>query len=425
MASRPFLLLAVLAAAAFCGCGKEEGDDHVPCEAPGGCVNVQSTLGTDESVSELVPDGDGGVYAAFQGSGFHPACAGGVVCHGELWRIDRSGDVDWKAKEKKSVSRPFRVTGGVAYRTGTGTLVVVDADGDERWRLPLEDPELAAAAIGDAIFVAAGGMLSRVDPSTGEVAWSQPVPETRPLAPVGTGNGLVLTVGFSASGELTARTFDRDDGRPDWTAVLPAALSAPGVIRGASALAPTLLVSDRLSLRDWSGGEVWFVDGSQDGFEGFRFVSASRSNGYFAGGPFFDQVTEYRADGTVAWSRPMSAGVTWISPTPDGHVLVGQVDGIVRKLKGGAGTTLWDYGGVDTVEAQAPPLYGPAGNAVFWGANIGLDSDTHVSTVTAFGQSLERWDAGARVVSGALSDDGDVFVSTLEGRVYLRDAATF
>ena len=422
MASRPVLALTLLAAVAgLSGCGKEEGDDHVRCEAPGGCVNVQSTLGTGEAVSELIPDGAGGVYAAFQGSGFHPACAGGVVCHGELWRIDRFGEVDWKAKEGKSVSRPFLVPGGVAYRTGAGTLVVVDDDGDERWRLALEDPELAASRIGDAIFVAAAGTLARVDPATGDVVWSQSVPETRPLPPAGTGNGLVLTLGFSSAGELTARTFDRADGRPDWTAVLPAELSAPGIVRGYTALAPILLVSDRLSLRDWSGGEVWAVDG----FEGYRFVSATRFNGYFAGGPFFDQVTEYRADGTVAWSRPMSAGVTWISPTPDGHVLVGQVDGIVRKLKGGAGTTLWDYGGVETVQAQAPPLYGPGGTAVFWGANIGLDSDTHLSTVTSFGQSLERWDAGARIVSGAISDDGDVFVSTLDGRVYLRDAATF
>lgn len=413
-----FLLAVAIAVAA---CGKEKDDDHVACDAPGGCSAVLSTLGTGESVAELIPDGEGGVYAAFHGSGEFPACNGGVVCHGELWRIDEDGEVDWKEKEGKSVSRPFAIPGGVAYRTGAGTLVAVDADGDERWRFPTDDPDLVASVVFGDVVVIASGQISRLDGDGGDPVWTVAFEETRPAAPAGTGDGWVLAMGFSAPGELTARTFGWDDGRAGWTAALPAELSAPAIVGDGRGLVPTLLVSDRLSLRGWGGAEVW----AEDGPEGFRFVVPAAGGGFFAGGPYLDQITEYRLNGTVAWSRPAGAPITWVSATPDGNVLVGRNDGVVLKVKGGGGTVLWDYGGVDTVKAQAPPLYAANGNAVFWGANIGLDSDTHLSTVTPFGQGLERWNAGSRIVSAALSEDGDVFAATLDGRLYLRSAASF
>ena len=413
-----WLIVAALAATA---CGKKEDDDHVDCDAPGGCSAVISTLGTGESVSELVADGRGGVYAAFLGSGEFPACNGGVVCHGELWRIGPDGDVDWKQKEGKSVSRPFLLPdGGVAYRTGAGTLVAVDADGDERWRYRTEDPELEAAVVFDGVVVIASGQIARLDARTGEAVWSVALTETRPALPAGTGDGWVVAMGFSGPGTLRARTFGWDDGRAGWTAELPAELSAPAVVAGRG-LVPTLLVSDRLSLRAWGGEEIW----SEDAVEGFRFVAPAPGRGYFAAGPYLDQVTEYRVDGTVAWSRPAGAPLTWLAATPDGNALVGRNDGVVQKLKGGAGTVLWDYGGVDTVQAQAPPIFASNGNVVFHGANIGLDSDTHLSTVTPFGQGLDRWDAGARIVSVALGDDDDVFIATLDGKLYLRAAVTF
>lgn len=417
-------LVLVLVALAFAGgCGKEKGDDHVKCEAPGGCSAVHSTLDTGESRVELVADGSGGVYAGLFGSRFEPACAGTVICHGELWRIDEFGDVRWKHKESDSVYGVFRVPGGVAYETGSGKLVVLDDDGDKRFSVSTGDPELAASAVSGSLYVIAAGEISRIDLESGETMWSEPAPEDRPVPAVPTGDGFVLTLGFTTGtdGALTARTFEEPDGKAGWTAELPAQLSAPGLIAGYSDLEPTLLVSDRLSLRAWGGAEVW----GHDGPEGFRFVSRTRTNGFFAGGPYFDQVTEYRVDGTVLWSRPMPAALTWVAGTPDGHVLVGQADGVVRKLKSGAGTTLWDYGAVDSVQPQASPLFGANGNAVLWGANIGIDSDTHVTTLTPFGQGLDRWDAGARVVSGALSDDDDVFTATLDGLIYLRESAEF
>jgi hypothetical protein len=331
--------------------------------------------------------------------------------------------VRWKFKEKSSVFGVFRVPGGVGYVTGGGKLVVLDADGDKRFSVSTGDPDLAVSVIGGALYVVAAGEISRIDLESGDAVWTEPAPEDRPVPPVPTGDGLVLTMGFTTGtdGALTARTFEESDGKAGWGAALPAQLSAPGLIAGYSDLEPVLLVSDRLSSRTWGGAEQW----GHDGPEGFRFVSRTHTNGFFAGGPYFDQVTEYRVDGTVAWSRPMPAALTWIAGTPDGHVLVGQADGIVRKLKGGAGTTLWDYGAVDSVQPQAPPLFGSNGYAVFWGSNIGIDSDTHVSTLTSFGQGIDRWDAGARVVSGALSDDDDVFVATLDGLIYLREAAQF
>lgn len=415
----PALLLLVVTA----GCGKEKGDDHVKCEAPGGCSAVHSTLDTGENRVELLPDGDGGVYAALYGAGFEAACAGGVVCHGELWRVDRFGDVRWKSKERTSVDQLFVLPGGAGYVTGAGKVVVLDGDGDERFTHATDATDITVSVVSGGLYVVADGTMTRLDPETGDEIWSQPAPEERHVRAIASGDGHVVTMGFDvdSSGSLVARTFAVDDGAPSWTATLPAELSAPGLIAGYGDLNPVLLVSDRLSLRGWGGEEIW----GQDGAEGFRFVSPSRTNGFFAGGPYFDQVTEYRAVGTVAWSRPMPAAVTWVSATPDGHVLVGQADGVVRKLKGNEGITLWDYGDVDTVKSQAPPLYGANGNIVLWGANIGIDSDTHVTTVTPFGQGLDRWDAGARVVAGALSNDDDVFTATVDGLLYLRDAAEF
>lgn len=417
------LALLLVVALAVPACGKDEGSDRVPCEAPGGCSAVISTLGTGESVAELIADGDGGVYAALLGSGEFPACNGGVVCHGELWRIDRDGDVAWKEKEGKSVSRPFLLPdgGGVAYRTGAGTLVAVDGDGGERWRLPTGDPELVASVVFDDLVVIADGRLARIDADSGDEVWSVAFAETRPASPAGTGDGWVIAMGYSAPGALRARTFGWEDGRAGWTAELPAELSAPAIVGKGRGLAPTLLVSDRLSLRGWGGAEIW----AEDGEEGFRFVAPAPGGGYFASGPYLDQITEYRVTGTVLWSRPSGAPLTWLRETPDGNVLAGRNDGVVQKLKGGAGTVLWDYGGVDTVKAQAPPIFASSGNAVFFGANIGLDTDTHLSTITPFGQGLDRWDAGARIISAALSDDDDVFVATLDGTLYLRAAAAF
>ena len=423
-----FFLAAALVIS-LAACEKEKGDDHVTCEAPGGCGAVHSTLGTGEAHATLLADRNGGVYAALFGSGFEAqSCSGGIICHGELWRIDKYGNVRWKSKEKKSVYDPFLVPGGVGYVTGAGKVVVLDADGDERFSVSTDDPLLAASVIDGALYIAAGGALSRFDLESGDEIWSEPAAEAQPVPAVGTGDGLILTMGFTVgtSGSLTARAFEAPDGKAAWTATLPAQLSAPGLIPGydqgfGSELAPTMLVSDTLSLRGWTGVTVWEVAS----VEGFRFVSRSRSNGFFAGGPYFDSVTEYRVNGTVAWSRPMTGAVTWVVPTPDGHVLVGQQDGVVRKLKGNEGTTLWDYGNVDSVQSQSPPIFGGNGNLVFWGANIGVESDTHVSTVTPFGQGIDRWNTGARITSGALSNDDDVFVSTLDGRIYLRDAAQF
>lgn len=411
------------------GCEKQKGDDHVKCEAPGGCGAVHSTLDTGEANVRLIEDGKGGVYAALFGSGFEAAaCAGGIICHGELWRIDEYGDVRWKEKEKKSVSDPFLVPGGVGYVTGSGKVVVLDSDGDKRFSVSTEDPTVVASVVRGSLYLAANGTFTRIDLESGDEIWSEPAPEERPVPAVGTGDDFIVSMGFTvgSSGSLIARAFEEADGKSGWTVQLPAELSAPALIPGydrgfGSEFAPTMLVSDVLSLRGWGGEVQWEVAS----VEGFRFVSRSRTNGFFAGGPYFDSVTEYRVDGTVAWSRPMAAAVTWVTTAPDGHVLVGQADGVVRKIKSDAGITLWDYGAVDSVQAQAPPIFGDNGYIVLWGANIGADSDTHVSTVTPFGQGVDRWDTGARVTSAALSDDDDVFVATTDGRIYLREAAQF
>ena len=41
-------LLLGLTFLALAGCGDEKGDDHVKCDAPGGCAAVHSTLKTGE-----------------------------------------------------------------------------------------------------------------------------------------------------------------------------------------------------------------------------------------------------------------------------------------------------------------------------------------------------------------------------------------
>lgn len=419
------VFLALVLAGAF-ACEKEKTDE-VACDAPGGCGFVISTLGTGERNVTLIPDGEQGAYAAMLGSKLSPVCSQGVVCHGALWRIDPDGNVMWKADERVAIDAPFSWKRGVAYRTGDARLVVHDRDGRRLWEAVVGDPTFSYSVDTGlrSIFVMGGGQARRLDEATGEEIWAVPFDVDFPGAPVRLPTAHMLVSGYGGSDLILYRALDLATGTTEWEDTLPGGLSSPAALVG-DPWGPILLVSDRLSLRDIDGEEIWGVDG----VEGFRNVrEAPNGDGYFVVGPLLDSATRLRDDGTVLWSGNASAALTWLSVTPDGHALVGQQDGIVRKLSRDAGLTLWQYGGVDEVRSLAPPHYTAGGNVVFYGANIGDDSDTHLSTVTIGGVNVERWDAGARITSIALSEGSAlapgerVFLSTADGKIYLRTGA--
>src|SRR5688500_1491263 len=150
------------------GCAPKKDDDRAECVAPGGCGAVLSTLGTGEAQVELIPDGEGGVYAALLGRGLGGIfCPTGQVCHGQLWRVGPDGSVMWKIEEKKSVDRPMLVDGGVAYRTGDGKLHGISPAGERVWEIeidanPADGLQLVATPIASEIFVLGGGQAWRI-----------------------------------------------------------------------------------------------------------------------------------------------------------------------------------------------------------------------------------------------------------------------
>ncbi len=419
------LRLAALLFLLLPSCGPKETGDHTDCVAPGGCSAVRSTLGTGEAQVDLLADGTGCVYAALLGRGKGGTyCPANTVCHGELWRVDATGEVVWKVGERKSVDRPILIRGGVAYRTGDGRIAAVSTAGTPLWTVETGDPLVVASAWAADVYVVGGGSARRVDARTGTVVWDVPFAGTynAPAAPGPWPDRVVISGLVSAS--IVARGLDYIDGSTEWEATLSGGSSAPAIVSREPAAplpdrGPTMIVADRISLRTREGAEVW----GYDAFEGFRFVVPTVNDGWIALGPLSNVITRFRPNGTVLWSGPATAPVVWLSATPDGQLLVGQNDGRVRKLNEGTGNVLWEYGGVDTVKAPAAPLYRANGNIVFFGANTGEESDPNLTTITPAGQTLERWNAGARVSSIALSGSGDVFIAVSDGRLYLRRAA--
>lgn len=403
------------AAALVLGCAKK--DSSATCDAPDKCAGILSIQDTGESHVELLADGEGGAYAALLGSSDSPVCVTGQVCHGQIWRLSPGGGVRWTLTESFAIDRPFLVPGGVAWRTGDGAVHAATSSGHPLWSAPVGDPKLAASWVAGAVFAAGNGSVVKIDATTGAIAWTKPFPVDNPVAPVAMPDAQVLAMGF-AGAMLEAKTFALGDGAAGFDLLLPADYSAPSAFVR-DPLGPIFLVSDRLTLRNWDGSEIWGLDGD----EGWRFVQPL-ADGFAAVGPYGNRLTRVKSNGQVLWSVPSAAQVTWLSSTPDGQLLAGRNDGALDKLNVATGLLLWEYGGIAGIVASTPPLYFSNGNTVFAGANVGNDSDTHLTTVTGAGQLLERWDAGSRIGSFVLTSSDDVWLATVSGKLYLRRGAS-
>lgn len=411
---RRALLLSAVAAVAL-SCARKSGSAQ--CDAPDHCVGMLAVLDTGEARVELIPDGEGGAYAALHGSADSTVCVEGLVCHGAIWRLDAAGHVRWSLGEDAAVEAPFLIPGGIAWRTGAGTVHAASADGRSLWETDaIGQNSLVASSVQGEVFAIGDKKIHRIDTVTGVDVWSMDFLGNNPAPPLDMPDAEVLAMGYVGT-NLEAKTFAIRDGAPGFDVSLRANYSAPAAF--VRPLGPILLVSDRLSLRTWYGDEIWGLDGD----EGWRFVQ-QLPDGYAAAGPFGSRLTRVRYDGTVLWSTPDPAPVVWLSLAPDGHLLVGRNDGALDKLNADTGLVLWEYGGIAGVKAPTPPLYSSQGNLVFAGANVGADSDTHLTTATEAGQQLERWDAGTRVVSFVLTGNDDVWLATASGKLYLRRGAS-
>ena len=407
---RALLFLALL------GLGCTKKPSPASCDAPDHCVGIKAIVDTGETRVELIADGQGGAYAALHGSGDSQQCVPDLVCHGAIWRLDANG-VRWTLDEDTSVEAPFLIDGGVAWRTGTGALHAASDSGHRLWATAdIGQSSLAASFVQGDVYAIGDNKLRRLDAATGVEVWSMDFTANNPAAPFALPDAQVLAMGYVGT-NLEAKTFALKDGAPGFDVSLLANFSAPAAFF--RPLGPILLVSDRLSLRNWDGTEIWGLDGD----EGWRFVQ-QLSDGYAAAGPFGARLTRVRYDGTVLWSTPDPAPVVWLSRSPDGQLIVGRNDGALDKLNVANGLVLWEYGGIAGVKAPTPPLYSSQGNLVFAGANVGADSDTHLTTATLAGQQLERWDAGSRVVSFVLLGNDDVWLATESGKLYLRNGAS-
>lgn len=386
--------------------------------APDRCAGMMAIVDTHQAHVELVPDGAGGAYAALLGAGDSEICVAGQVCHGALLRLGADGAVLWKLAVGYAVDMPMPLEdGGVAWRGNDGGLHAANGDGTPRWDAPLGDPKLVAVPDAGSIVAVAGGSVARVDAATGQSAWTVPFGLEAPAIPVALPDASVVVAGYTGTnGEF--RRVDYADGSTRFDVSLRATLSAPTVVTRWP-FGPFLFVSDRLSLRDWNGRESW----GNDATEGWRFAFGVE-DGWIANGPFQQRVTRFRSNGTALWSVPVAAPVVWVASAPDGSVLLGRNDGTLDKLRASDGLQLWEYGGIAGVKAMTPPKFASTGNVVFAGANVGAASDTHLTTATLAGQQIERWDAGARIVSFVLTGNDDVWLATTEGKLYLRRGAS-
>ena len=410
-------LVAVVAVVAILALACVKKSAPASCDAPDKCAGILSILDTGETRVELIADGEGGAYAALFGSGDSPTCVAGLVCHGAIWRLDATGHVRWTFDDGASVSAPFLIPGGVAWRTGDGALHAARSNGGFFWASDAigQNGLVATYAQGD-VYAIGDKKVRRVDAESGVEVWSASFLGDNPGVPVAMPDAEVLAMAYVGT-NLEAKTFAVSDGAAGFDVLLPANYSAPAAF--SRPLGPILLVSDRLSLRTWNGDEIWGLDGE----EGWRFVQPL-DDGYAAAGPFGQRLTRVRYDGTVLWSTPDPAPVVWLSRAPDGELLVGRNDGALDKLNVATGLLLWEYGGIAGVKAPTPPLYTSQGDIVFAGANVGADSDTHLTTASPAGQQLERWDAGSRVVSFVITGNDDVWLATASGKLYLRNGAS-
>ncbi|HVO31293.1 MAG TPA: PQQ-binding-like beta-propeller repeat protein, partial [bacterium] len=333
-------------------------------------------IDSNQAHVELVDDGAGGAYAALLGAGDSEVCVAGQVCHGAIWRLGAQGDVLWTHQVGYAVDAPFALPdGGVAWRGNDGGLHAANGDGSPRWDLSLGDVRLLAAPDAGAVLAVAGGNVVRVDAKTGAVAWTTPFPGADPTALVSLPDASAVVAGYSGTnGEFRRVAFE--DGSTLFDVQVRATMSAPHVLYRWP-YGPFVLAADRLSLVDWNGRESWGFDAP----EGWRYVQALGSD-WIGNGPYEQRITRLRNDGTALWVVPVPAPITWVSVTPDAQVLVGRNDGTLDKLKASDGLMLWEYGGIAGVKAPTPPRYSSKGNIVFAGANVGANSDTHLTTAS-------------------------------------------
>lgn len=125
-----------------------------------------------------------------------------------------SGEGAWDAPVDGGITDPPTVTDDGVYvtasATGRGdseTLVALDRDGAERWRLDLDatgKPRLVAADDG-AVYVPVGETLLAVDPASGDVDWRYTSESGTASGAVAVTDGTVVRTGF---GEVEAVSTD-------------------------------------------------------------------------------------------------------------------------------------------------------------------------------------------------------------------------
>jgi outer membrane protein assembly factor BamB len=149
----------------------------------------------------------------------------------------RTGDREWGFEYDRIEPAVIAATGdavvAAAYPAGDaerGALSRLDADGTERWRVPI-DPGMSAPALsiaGEDVVVSTTTGVVAVDLATGDDRWTAPIGE-------GFRNGFAVTDGLIVTADgPDDRTYaiDRADGSVRWKKVVGNTVLPPSVVEG-------------------------------------------------------------------------------------------------------------------------------------------------------------------------------------------------
>ncbi|MFC8957938.1 PQQ-binding-like beta-propeller repeat protein [Streptomyces sp. NPDC057101] len=281
----------------------------------------------------------------------------------------------------------------------------------------------ACAHAGGALYCSARGVgLARLDPVTGRVLWSRPVPvkaET-PLAPFLLADGLI----GAAAPTGPPRAYAAADGAPGWTATseLPELYRPAGTALVLSDGQGGLRAVDSRSGKElWRHGLAGFgvpLPGAYDAPSGLLTVAEASADGTRTrvGGL-------HPGTGEVAWQRNLDGDLDPLGRTGDGTLLLGSryqgtlVDALV----------LLDEDGGSARRVPLPHRIDVRGVAVRGAVVYVLDADGHLTafdTAAPKGRVLWELETGAGNVSSPVIGSGDrLYFSVQDGRLLAVDTA--
>ncbi len=308
----PLLLIVVLLAAPLASAAwTEENADptnrgRLAVRAPND-LSGMDTLQLDDRVITQIIEGPAGL-----------AMAG--TLSGTLVALDARGQVAWQVDVPGPMrSAPLWTGSHVVAVPEADAAVAMDAMGEERWRVPIDNTRDAALvrmaspvqhASGDVILADMAGTVLRVDEGTGEVVWRADLGGDMAVeaTPAVTPDGDVVVAGFVPGQANRGQLFrlSGDTGQQVWSQDLGAQVVGAPTLAGDRVLVP-LRDGDALEARQ-------LADGSRD------------------------------------WTAPFDDHVTSSPSLVSGLAIVGDISGLVQAIRVSDGSVKWAFNARDELQ---------------------------------------------------------------------------